>query len=320
MYALKEVEEESRKAGARETTTKVDEATLRGKLVEYLWYLKKEGYAPSTIETRRRVLKRMLKRGVNILDPEAVKEYFAKQEWKDSTRNIAIETYTSFLRTFDRSWKPPITRKTRQLPFIPTEREIDQLIASCGKKTATFLQLLKETAMRAGEAWRLRWVDVDFEKNTIRITPEKGSEPRIFKISRKLASMLNALPRRDERVFGNASLASIRTTFCKSRLRAAQKLKNPRLQRIHFHTFRHWKATMLYHQTKDILYVMRFLGHKSIRNTLLYVQLEETLFREESEEFICKVAKTVKEAKALVEAGFDYVCEFDDVKIFRKRK
>ena len=130
VYALKEVEEESRKAGTRETTTKVDEATLRGKLVEYLWYLKKEGYAPSTIETRRRVLKRMLKRGVNILDPEAVKEYFAKQEWKDSTRNIAIETYTSFLRAFDRSWKPPITRKTRQLPFIPTEREIDQLIAS----------------------------------------------------------------------------------------------------------------------------------------------------------------------------------------------
>jgi len=31
-------------------------------------------------------------------------------------------------------------------------------------------------------------------------------------------------------------------------------------------------------------------------------------------------AKTVKEACELVEAGFEYVCEMDDVKIFRKRK
>ncbi|OYT43430.1 hypothetical protein B6U84_05990 [Candidatus Bathyarchaeota archaeon ex4484_40] len=112
-------------------------------------------------------------------------------------------------------------------------------------------------------------------------------------MSRKLAGMLNALPRRNERVFRNASLASIRATFCKSWVRAAQKLRNPRLLRIHFHTFRHWKATMLYHQTKDILCVMRFLGHRNVNNTLLYVQLEEALFGKEPDEFVCKVAKTV---------------------------
>jgi len=28
---------------------------------------------------------------------------------------------------------------------------------------------------------------------------------------------------------------------------------------------------MLYHQTKDILYVKDFLGHKSIDNTMIYV-------------------------------------------------
>jgi hypothetical protein len=33
-----------------------------------------------------------------------------------------------------------------------------------------------------------------------------------------------------------------------------------------------------------------------------------------------KVAKTVKEACQLVETGFEYVCEMDDVKIFRKLK
>jgi hypothetical protein len=32
-----------------------------------------------------------------------------------------------------------------------------------------------------------------------------------------------------------------------------------------------------------------------------------------SEEFICKVASTVEEAKTLIEAGFSYVCEFQTV-------
>jgi len=34
------------------------------------------------------------------------------------------------------------------------------------------------------------------------------------------------------------------------------KLKNPRLQRITFHTFRHFKATVEYDKPKDILHVM----------------------------------------------------------------
>ena len=38
------------------------------------------------------------------------------------------------------------------------------------------------------------------------------------------------------------------------------------------------------------------------------------------EEYISKVAKTVKEACQLIEAGFEYVTEIDGAKLFRKRK
>jgi len=102
--------------------------------------------------------------------------------------------------------------------------------------------------------------------------------------------------------------------------RLAYKLGNPRLNRITFHRFRHWKATTLCHKTKDILYVMNFLGHKNIKNTLIYIQLEEALFKRENEEFICKAAKTVEESKKLVETGFDYIRENEGIKLFRKRK
>ena len=77
---------------------------------------------------------------------------------------------------------------------------------------------------------------------------------------------------------------------------------------------------MLYHQTKDIAYVRNFLGHKQVENTLRYIQLAEVIFKETSDEFTSKVAKTVDEARELIEAGFEYVTDMDDVKIFRKRR
>ena len=42
-------------------------------------------------------------------------------------------------------------------------QELNQLIAGCNKKTSAFLQLLKETGARGGEAWQLQLIDIDLE-------------------------------------------------------------------------------------------------------------------------------------------------------------
>jgi hypothetical protein len=49
------------------------------------------------------------------------------------------------------------------------------------------------------------------------------------------------------------------------------------------------------------------------------VQLAEELFKDQ-QEYISKVAKTEKGACALIDAGFEFVCDFNGAKIFRKRK
>lgn len=79
---------------------------------------------------------------------------------------------------------------------------------------------------------------------------------------------------------------------------------------------------MEYHRTKDLLHAMAFLGHKKSDNTLLYVQLDEKLFKDYNDNFITRVAHNVQEACALVESGFEYITvEYNDGgKIFRKRK
>jgi site-specific recombinase XerD len=73
---------------------------------------------------------------------------------------------------------------------------------------------------------------------------------------------------------------------------------------------------MEYQRTKDILYVMRMLGHKSIQNTLVYTQMVQF----KKEEYASATANTIEDAQRLVEAGFEYVTEIDGVKLFRKRK
>ncbi len=92
----------------------------------------------------------------------------------------------------------------------------------------TFLQLLKETPMRCGEAFGPRWTDIDTVSNTVRITPEKGSNPRIFKLPNELMAMLNNLPKRSNKVFGYKNKYYLVKIFRKQRKRVAHKLKNPK--------------------------------------------------------------------------------------------
>ncbi|MEM3579382.1 MAG: tyrosine-type recombinase/integrase [Candidatus Bathyarchaeia archaeon] len=309
-----EAQIEKRDAGA---TEKPSEAELQGKIIEFLWWMKRQGYKETTIRSKGKRLQVLVKLGANLLDPENVKDVIALQDWDDSSKETTVHAYDSFAKWVGLKWDKPKYKAVRKLPFIPLEREIDDLIAGCNGKIATFLQIIKETGARAGEVFNLKWMDIDFENRTIKITPEKGSNPRIFNFSKRLLNMLEGLPKRSERVFDNKSLNSLRRIFERNRKRVAYKLGNPRILKISFHTLRHWKATMEYHKTKDILHVMQVLGHRNIKNTLVYTQLVKG---GGEDEYVCKVAKTIEQAAELIEAGFDYVCEIDGVKLFRKRK
>jgi len=132
--------------------------------------------------------------------------------------------------------------------------------------------------------------------------------------------MLFSLPKNNEKIFGNVTMSSLKSGYYKSRKMLSKKLQNPRLTRISFHTFRHWKAITQYHETKDPLYVKKFLGHKKLDTTLLYIQLEKALYKTDSDEFNVKVAKTKDQIVELLAVGFQYVCKKDGLTFFRKRK
>lgn len=124
--------------------------------------------------------------------------------------------------------------------------------------------------MRPGEAWHLQWKDIDYNTKQVRITPEKGSNPRILPISNELISMLNLIPKNTEYVFKKGQYKHFSEGFRKHRTKIAAELADQDLARIKFKTMRHYKGTMEYHKTKDILHVKQVLGHKNIKNTLVY--------------------------------------------------
>ena len=305
------IEKEKRAAGA---TIKQAESWI----INFAWFLKKQGYADYTINRKIGLLKTLRKKGADLNNPDSVFLTIASQNWSNGTKRNAVNAYANYAECFGIPIKQlPKYRYEQPLPWIPLETEIDQLIAGCSHKIATFLQTIKETMGRSCEIARLKWEDIDFERNIIILNnPAKNGLPRMFKISDKLVSMLKRLPRKSEYVFGENALTYIRKNFHSQRKRIAHKLGNPRLLKIGFHTIRHWAASMLYHQTKDILLVKERLGHKSITSTMIYMHL----INFESNEFIVKTASTLEEDEELIKAGFEYVTERNGIKIYRKRK
>jgi integrase len=264
---------------AQREGTKLNDFEQRSRMAELAWTLRKANYADSTIRTVNSALRTLVSRNANLGDPESVKDVICKQKWSENRKRNVANAYDLYAKKYGIVWEKPRISYHRKIPFIPKEEELDTLIAGTRKKLATYLQLLKETAMRSGEATKLKWTDLDDERRLIILNaPEKGSNPRIWKISTKLVAMLNSLPKKNMYIFGNPNTRAIRATFCTNRKSLARKLQNPRLMRISLHTFRHWKATSLYHQTKNILLVKEFLGHASLDNTLLYIQIEQGIF------------------------------------------
>lgn len=323
---------------ATETKTVAGErkVSIEAQIVNYLIYLKNEGRRDATIEARDFQLRRLIHLGADLNDPESVKRVIADLDKSESYKLLLCVAYEGFALKNGIAWKRPNYKQQDKMPFVPHESEIDSLIAGCGKKTATLLRLIKETAMRLGEAWQVEWIDFDPQSRKIVCNhPEKKSRSRAFNISNELIQMIQALPHNSQYIFtcsrqpiGKedrrthlAHLERAKGLLGQQRLRVARKLQNPRIAQIHFHSLRHWKATKMKHQGFDLFDIAAFLGHRDIKNTVIYVHLEKTCYPDGGDDYIGKAATTQTEKLALIEAGFDYVStDPDGTQYFRKLK
>lgn len=67
--------------------------------------------------------------------------------------------------------------------------------------------------------------------------------------------------------------------------------------------------------------VKEFLGHASLENTLLYIQVEQAIFGlSNDDEYDVTATNDKEDIKKLISVGFEYIYQKDDILFFRKRK
>jgi integrase len=288
-----------------------------------LIYLKKQGIRRNRFKTISWIL-RTINKNADLDNPDAVNQYIANRSISNAYKAQLTQVYAQYCKYQGIPYNRPIFKRQASKPIrIPTEEKISMIIAESGRVLATKLTLSKETGLRPIEVHTLKVKDIDLERYLVYPTTAKNGASRILKISERLASLIQAhitrfklklndnLFKGHEEHYGQA--------FRRVRDRLADKLQDPSIKTIRLYDLRHYFATMLYHKTKDILLVKRQLGHKSINNTLIYIDLEATLYNTK-DEYTCKGATTKEEIMQLAEQGFTKFDEIDGIHLYRKRK
>jgi len=281
--------------------------------------MKNNGLSDSSINFTRKALA-YLGKHADLNKPEQIKHYIATLKCGNGYKHNLALAYDKYCQYNKIAWQPPTYKRQARAIRIPTKTQIEMLIASAGRVNTIKLSISKETGLRPIELCNLKVRDVDIEQRTIYPATAKNGAPRKLRISNSLNKTLQKHIikfnlKADDKIFRGNS-ANYSKHFRLHRNQLADKLNKPELRTIRLYDFRHYFATMLYHKTKDILLVKQQMGHRKLETTLIYTQLLDL----NDDEWTCRTANIVKQATALIEAGFQYVTELDGMKLFRKRK
>jgi len=94
-----------------------------------LWLKRNHRIADVTIESKIKRIKRLMK-SVNLWNIEEVKNYIQDVEWSNGYKELIEYAYADWCKFQGFEYSPNSYTRIRKLPYIPTETEIDQIIAS----------------------------------------------------------------------------------------------------------------------------------------------------------------------------------------------
>ena len=289
-------------------------------ILNILIQMKNNARSDYTIENTSKSLK-YLDKHADLTQPEQVKQFIASIQTSTSYKRTLAIAYNKYTLYYKLQWEIPRYKQQAKSIKIPTEEKLNMLIAHARRTMALKLTISKETGLRPIELCNLKVRDVCTERKLIYPTTAKHGKARALKISDTLQNMLQThitahkLNTNDQLFKGDAQ--NYGKYYRDMRNNLANKLQDQTIRTIRLYDFRHHYATMLYHKTRDILYVKQQMGHAKVDTTLIYTQLLDLT---ENEEYTCKTATNVKEATELIEHGFQYVTEIDGLKLFKKRK
>lgn len=160
--------------------------------------------------------------------------------------------------------------------------EIDELIKRAPPHLKNIILVALYTGMRKSNVLGLRWEQIDFNNNIIRVhvkdrTAEGGREINI-PITQKLKELLSQIPNSGKFVFyyKGKPIHDIKTSWqnlFKAKFDKDGNCVQNKIPYRNFHTLRHTCGTWLYRKTKDLRIVQKILGHAEIETTLKYAHV-----------------------------------------------
>jgi integrase/recombinase XerD len=187
-------------------------------------------------------------------------------------------------------------RLPRPIREQPEQRALDAAIGSAQQPYRLIFTLLRETGMRVGEVLELRWGDVtlDSGREGLRVRePKNGLErmvvlgptatPRTVRGLRAARRSLGRTPADHEVLFHSnrgtqVSYDALHYQWAKL-CDAVGLLDRTGAPRYTPHQLRHTRGSELIAQGQRVEIVQRVLGHRDIRSTLGYVELQDTQVR-----------------------------------------
>jgi integrase len=262
----------------------------------------------------------LLSKHADLNNPEAVKTFIASLNTTSGYKKNLCIAYNKFCQYYQIKWEMPLYKPEEKQIKIPTKEKLEMLISASGKTLSAKLMISMECGLRPIELCNLRVKDIDLDQRMIYPTTAKHGSSRSLKISNNLQRTLQDYIIRSSLTPNDKLFKDTAENYGKHyramRNKLAKKLQDPTIQTIRLYDFRHYFATTFYSKTRDILLTMKQMGHKQIKTTLIYTQLLNL----NDDEWTCKTAKDLNEALQLIESGFEYVTEMDNIKLFRKRK
>ena len=158
-------------------------------------------------------------------------------------------------------------------------------------RAAAAIRLLMLTGCRCNEILRLRWDEVDLERNELRLSDSKTG-PKTVPLSPAAARVLENRPRvpGDPWVipgrFPGRPLRNIDRSWCKVRARAG--LKDVRL-----HDLRHSFASRALALGESLPMIGKLLGHTRVQTTAKYAHLAEDSVKESAQRIAASIAEDI---------------------------
>jgi integrase/recombinase XerD len=168
-------------------------------------------------------------------------------------------------------------------PPTYTQDEMDKLFGASNDFQKAIYATLALTGLREQELCNLAWKDVDFKKETLRVTGDgkngfspKDYEERVIPMPPDLSALLKTLPHTSQWVFPTAR-GGRQIHLLRSLQRLAKRAGVPHAT---LHRFRHTYATRLLEKGCDIVTVQHLMGHSDLDTTRRYLNPDENLKRQ----------------------------------------